>query len=199
MPESAITNLDDPQAIAEKYGASYADLKADSESRVTLWRWASQVMYDPRPFGAILAGGPGRWLRQKKKGIMPYEYGFGQPGQILVERIYQGQEYRGQFSSRETFFFHGPERVVSLTYPHISKHLDWVCVTRFGDRRPVSHSRNSPYAVVGRLEEQYHYRDGLVRRRECREVRCGIPVQYAHDFIYGSSGFRVGNFRPSGR
>lgn len=194
MPSSYITNLDDPEVIAKNYGNSYGDRKVDCESPVTLWRWASNVMYDPRPFGAFLRRGPGRWLRQKKKGNMPYEYGFGQPGEILVERIYMGHHYR------EQFFYYSPERIVSFSYPYDWKQLAWVCVTRFTDGRPTSHSRYSGDDGIGRLEEQYHYLDGLVRRRECREVRHGMPRQYSFKFTYDEEGklIRIESENPGG-
>jgi len=176
---------DDPEAIANRYGSSYARRKAECERRVSQWRWASNVMYDPRPCGVIMEGGPGRWMTQKSTDTMPYEYGLSARGEFVVERIYMGHHYR------EEFFYANDQRVVSFSYTYDFKELAWVRVTRVAEGRVVSHSRYAPQDQIGRLEQRFDYAQGVLRRSTVREVRCGQTWDYEYHFGYDEEGVLI--------
>src|SRR5262245_6461294 len=89
-----------PEAIYQAYSQRYSPLKRSCERRVVTWRWASKLMFDPRPFGVLLEG-PGRWLRTKL-GVTPFEYGMDAEGRVLVERTHMGHHYREQFFGFKT-------------------------------------------------------------------------------------------------
>lgn len=195
MAKFDLLDSDDPEVLTKHYVRAYLDLKANRENRVREWRWASNVMYDPRPFGILMEEEPGTWLRQKSKGLMPCQYGLGPTGEFLVERIYMGHHFR------EQFFFANRSRVVAFSYPYDFKELDWVSVTSFSDGQALSHTRFARNSAIGRLDERYLYSNGLLRQSICREVRCGYPWEYVMDFNYDTKGqiSRIETEHPDGR
>ncbi len=153
---------------------SYAKLKAEAESKVVRWQWASGPLHDPRPYWAerlrIQRGKP--LAKAPALKTVAYRYGFDAADRLVV--ALRTTEFKDQVY--DEFFFHDGDTTTGYDFDSYDKtSFARVEIQLQGDK-PMSHTRSGKGWT---LRETYHYEDDRLARIETFASR-GTPQTQAY-------------------
>jgi len=167
--------------------SQYLKIKESCEKTVVSWRWATNELYDPRPFWFERNGYKlGRYLKNlPKKQNYKFEYGLDDRGAIIIERQHiRFDGYPERIWCYETFYIRSDNLIEVAYYDY------------HPDKTPISFSRRIGSEQQFELWES-RKKNGIVRENYSwqQDKLFGIGFEYAPVNEHGDHGPLVFNNR----